>query len=122
MTGLAAQTPVPPLPPMPAPPVDPNLLVMQLVPLIGVLGALIVGALMLRWFFRSPVWEALAERMRARTQQRLGDVGMGDDRRVAALEDHVHRLQGQIGELAERVDFAERILAEHRAQRLGAGH
>ncbi len=121
MIAQATQTPMPPMP-APAPQMDPNFVIEQLIPLIGAFGVMIAGALMLRWFFRSPVWEAFAERIRVRTRQRLGDAGMGDDGRVAALEDHVHRLQGQLSELAERVDFAERVLAEHRAQRLGAGH
>ncbi|MGH7646292.1 MAG: hypothetical protein ACREMR_11995 [Gemmatimonadales bacterium] len=101
---------------------DLNSLIEQLIPLIGAFGAMIMGVLVLRWFFRSPVWEAFAERIRARTRERLGDAGLGDDHRVAALEEQVHQLQGQLTELGERVDFAERVLAEQRAQRLGAGH
>ena len=47
--------------------------------------------------------------------------GLGDDRRVAALEEQVSTLQGQLSELAERVDFAERMLAERRDRKIGAG-
>jgi len=47
--------------------------------------------------------------------------GLGDDRRVAALEQQVSHLQGQVSELAERLDFAERMLAERRERKLGAG-
>jgi hypothetical protein len=121
MIAQVAQAPVPPMPPIPAPPMDPNFLITQVISLVGPIGVLIVAALVLRWLFRSPMGEALAERIRARTRQRLGEVGMADDRRVLALEDQVRQLQGELTELAERVDFAERVLAEHRAQRLSAG-
>src|SRR5207245_739085 len=47
--------------------------------------------------------------------------GLGDDRRVAELEEHVSTLQGQLSELAERVDFAERMLADGRGRKIGAG-
>jgi TM2 domain-containing protein len=36
------------------------------------------------------------------------------ERRVADLEDRLLSLEGQIGELAERLDFAERLLAQAR--------
>ncbi len=124
MITQVAQTPPPPpipIPRIPAPPMDLNSLIEQMIPLFGVLGLLLATALVLRWFFRSPMGEALAERIRTRTRQRLGDTGMADDRRVVALEDQVRHLQGELMELAERVDFTERVLAEHRAQRLSAG-
>ncbi|HEV2749746.1 MAG TPA: hypothetical protein VGV12_04370 [Gemmatimonadales bacterium] len=54
-----------------------------------------------------------------RTQRRLG--GGEDPQRVAALEQQVVQLQGQVSELAERLDFAERTLAERRERKLGAG-
>jgi hypothetical protein len=47
---------------------------------------------------------------------------VGDDPgRVAALEEQVARLELQVAELAERLDFAERLLAERRAGRVSAG-
>ena len=118
----------------PAPPgFDPNFLIGEVIPLVGVIGALIAGAFVLRWLFGSPVGEALAERIRAGIHRRrhwkgLGGEwvdapgeGLGDDRRVAALEEQVSTLQGQLSELAERVDFAERMLAERRDRKIGAG-
>lgn len=113
---VQAPTPLPP----PPPGMDPNLLIEQLVPLIGVIGVAIVLALTVRWLFRSPMAEAMAERMRARTRTRLGETGEGDDR-IAGLEHQVVTLQGQLTELAERVDFAERLLAERRERKLSAG-
>ncbi|PYO70040.1 MAG: hypothetical protein DMD69_00860 [Gemmatimonadetes bacterium] len=68
--------------------------------------------------------EAFAERIRLRARGRwgVGVGGMGEDpQRVAALEEQVSQLQGQIAELAERLDFAERLLAEQRGRKLGAG-
>src|SRR5205085_9801874 len=68
----------------------------------------------------SPVGEALAERIRQRSHGRWGAAGE-DPQRVAVLEEQVAQLQGQVSELAERLDFAERMLAERRERKLGAG-
>jgi len=101
---------------------DPNFVFNQVMPIVGLL-AVFVG---LRWVFRSPVGEALAERIRMRTGGRWGvgggcGGGGGDPQRVAALEEQVAQLQSQVSELAERLDFAERMLAERRERKLGAG-
>jgi hypothetical protein len=105
----------PPLPPL----VDLNYVVHQVTPFIG-LAFLFIGV---RWVLRSPLGEALAERVRMRTRGRWsGPGGAGDDpQRVAALEEQVSHLQAQVSELAERIDFAERMLAERRERKLGAG-
>lgn len=121
-------------PPIAAPPgLDPNFVFNQVTPLIGVIAVFLVGAFTLKWLFRSPVGEALAERIRAGMHRRRHWKGLGgewldvpadgpaDDRRVAALEEQVSLLNGQVAELAERLDFAERMLAERRARTLGAG-
>ena len=107
----------------PSLPFDPN----QLVGLIWGLGALVVGAAMLKWVFRSPIGEAIAEGIRARRRRRWGggeipgEIAAADAQRVGALEEQVTRLQGQVAELAERLDFAERVLAERRERKLGMG-
>ncbi len=101
------------LPPMH---LDPNFIINQMMPVI----ALVVVLLGLRWVFRSPVGEAIAERIRMRARGRWGAMGE-DPQRAAALEEQVSQLQGQVSELAERLDFAERLLAEGRERRLGAG-
>ena len=47
----------------------------------------------------------------------VSDAGIGptaSDRRVSDLEDRMLGLQSQVGELAERLDFAERLLAQVR--------
>ncbi len=49
--------------------------------------------------------------------------GGGDDpeiaNRLAALEDDVARLRGELAETHERLDFTERLLAQHRPGELG---
>ena len=102
----------PPLPPGP----DLGYVIHQVTPFV-VLILMFVGA---RWLLRSPVGEAFAERVRQRSLGRWGVAGE-DPRRVAALEEQVSRLEGQVSELAERLDFAERLLAERRERKLGAG-
>lgn len=114
---VVVQTPLPP----PPPGMDPNLLIEQLMPVVGFVVFAIVAATVVRWFLRSPIAEAIAERLRARTRTRFGDTGAGDSDRVAGLEHQVLTLQSQLSELAERVDFAERLLAERRERKLSAG-
>ncbi len=116
-------------PELPAPPFDPNLLVTELVPFVALVGALVVGAFLLKWFLRSPIADAIAEGIRLRRRRRwghlvgegAGEPGAHDDRRVGVLEDQVNLLQGQVSELAERLDFAERMLAERGERKLSAG-
>lgn len=97
-------------------PLDPTWLIDQFMPVV-VLVVVFVG---LRWVFRSPVGEAVAERIRSRVRGRGGLAGE-DAHQLAALAEQVSQLQGQVGELAERLDFAERMLAERRERKLGAG-
>jgi len=115
------QTPMPPMPPG----LDPNFVFNQVMPLMAVVVIVLVGATAVRWLLRgTPVGEAIAERIRMRAQRRWGGAGGGageDPQRVAALEAQVAALQGQVSELAERLDFAERMLAERRERKLGAG-
>src|SRR3989442_179910 len=83
-----------------------------------------------------PVGKAFAGRVRGRTRPPAGlrgTEGLGGEwtdapaegaaaeRRVAALEERVAALDGQVAEVAERLDFAERLLAERRERKLGAG-
>jgi hypothetical protein len=57
-----------------------------------------------------------------RVRGRWGESAAGEEgHRVTALEEHVSQLQAQLSELAERVDFAERLLAERGERKLGAG-
>lgn len=122
------QTPTVPPPvivhtPMPPGVVDPNYLVSQIIPLIGVSIVVVAGILLARWFFHSPIGEAIAEGIRLRRRRRygLGAEGEADGPRVAALEEQLRVLTSQVSELGERLDFAERLLVEKRGQQLGTG-
>lgn len=124
------QTPAPtppvivsvPTPGPPSIPVDPNLLVNQIIPLAGMVLGIVGAVLVARWFFNSPIGEALAEGIRLRRRRRYGLTGDGaDEAKVAALEEQVRLLTAQVGELGERLDFTERMLATQRNARIGSG-
>jgi len=103
--------------PTPPPPgLDWTFLLDQAMPIV-VMIVLFIG---LRWVLQTPVGEALAERIRTKMRGRPGGIGE-DPHRVTALEDQVAQLHGQVAELAERLDFAERMLAERRERKLGGG-
>lgn len=121
---LVTQTPAPDqFPPMPPMPVDPNYLVSQIIPLIGGLAAMVLFALVARWFFQSPIAASIAEGIRMRRRRRWGISGEAgeEDPRVGALEEQVRSLSTQLSELGERLDFTERVLAGSRERRVGAG-
>ncbi|HEY9384140.1 MAG TPA: hypothetical protein VIP80_11575 [Gemmatimonadales bacterium] len=63
----------------------------------------------------SPVGKALAERIRHGVQP--GHTGGADAEVIAELES----LRSDVTELQERVDFAERMLAQKKGERLPAG-
>jgi hypothetical protein len=121
---LMLQTPAPPVIVQTPPviPVDPNLIVDQVVPLVAVIAIGVMVVLTARWFFHSPMGEAIAEGIRLRRRRRYGLGGDGaEDARVAVLEDQVRLLTAQVGELGERLDFTERMLATQAQRRVGAG-
>jgi hypothetical protein len=106
-------------------PFDPN----QLIPLIGMIGGMIVAGVVLYAFFKSDLAAAMAERIRAGIHRRKRWKGLGgewsdtpvegsDSGHVAELEQRVMEMQGQIAEMAERLDFAERLLAQKRERSL----
>lgn len=108
-----------PLPTIPSPPLDPNYVFSQVIPLVAVIAVIIAVSLGVRWLFRSPVGEALAQRIRE--GRRHGARGAIESSQAQAqLEERVNQLQDQVGELAERLDFAERLLAERRERQLGS--
>ncbi|MGH7567709.1 MAG: hypothetical protein ACREL9_01875 [Gemmatimonadales bacterium] len=115
--------PLPPSAPLPTPPpgLDPNLAWQQVLEWVGPIAVMVVIGLGLRWLFRSPVGEALADWIRSYRQPGTKQITGAGGERVAALEAQVAALQGEVAELAERLDFAERVLADRRGQKLGAG-
>jgi hypothetical protein len=121
MIQAPTPAPTPPLPPPGGPPFDPSVFSSETFPeVVAILGVMLAAALVLRWLFRSPIGEAIAERIRHGRRRHWGALGE-DPRRVGGLEEQVSHLQGQVSELAERLDFAERLLAERRERTLGAG-
>ena len=106
--------------PPPPPGLDPNYVFSQVVPFVATVVMVVAVTVALRALFRTSVGEALAERIRQRTARRGGGTAE-DPQRVAALEAQLAQLRAQVSELAERVDFAERLLAERRERKLGAG-
>ena len=66
----------------------------------------------------SPIGRALARRI-------AGDKGDHGEAaalaEVDALREELQALHGEMGEMQERLDFAERLLAQVRAKELGAG-
>ena len=121
---MLLQAPPPPLPP--TIPFDPN----QLLPLVGMLGGMLIAGVFLWRFFTSEMAAAIAERIRAGIHRKRRWKGFGgewtdmptdaalDAEHVAELEHKVIEMQGQIAEMAERLDFAERLLAQKRERSL----
>ncbi len=119
---MPLQTP----PPLPTIPFDPN----QLIPLIGMIGGMVVAGVVLYAFFKSDLAAAIAERIRAGIHRKRRWKGFGgewvdtplgadtDPGHVAELEQRVSDMQGQLAEMAERLDFAERLLAQKRERSL----
>ncbi len=119
---MILQGPTPP----PMLPFDPN----QLIPLIGMIGGFVLGGVVLWAFFKSDLAKAMAERIRAGIHRKKRWKGFGgewsdtptdglaDADHVAELEQRVTDMQGQIAEMAERLDFAERLLAQKRERSL----
>jgi len=111
--------------PPPGIPFDPN----QLIPLIGLIGGLVVAGVVLYAFFKSDLAAAIAERIRTGIHRRKRWKGFGQEYsdtpaeglesgHVVELEQRVVEMQGQIAEMAERLDFAERLLAQKRERSL----
>ena len=100
--------------PPPSIPFDPN----QLIPLIGMIGGFVVVGVVLYAFFKSDLAAAIAERIRGRKRHRKELDGETDPGYTAELEQRVSDMQGQIAEMAERLDFAERLLAQKRERSL----
>ncbi|HKE90162.1 MAG TPA: hypothetical protein VKB45_07495, partial [Gemmatimonadales bacterium] len=84
--GMLQSPPVIVQTPPPSIPVDMNLLVNQIVPLVGMVVGVLAVVLVARWFFHSPVGEAIAEGIRLRRRRRYGLTESAEEPRVAALE------------------------------------
>lgn len=106
--------------PTPLPPgLDPNYVFGEMMPLIATVTVILAAAIALRWVFRSPVGEALAQRIRRGIRHE--SAGTGESPARGDVEDRLAHLQEQVGELTERLDFAERLLTEQHKRRVGPG-
>jgi len=83
------------------------------IPIMG----MITGTIMTSFFiiggvmvFRGPVGQALARRI----QGRAGELEQEMITELQALREHVVALEQQVGDLEERLDFSERLLAQGR--------
>ena len=112
---VMVQTPTP-LPTPPGP--DLNLIAAQFGEIVAMVLVFAGVLLVARWLLKSPVAEAIGARIRARGGI---NVTAEQEERVERLEAEVSSLRHELSEFAERMDFAERVLAERRKDRLGAG-
>ena len=71
----------------------------------------------------SPIGRALADRIRGKgSSAGGGDVPTEFAEHKAALDQELEAVRRELAELAERMDFAERLLAKNReGQRIGPG-
>jgi hypothetical protein len=104
----------------PLPPgLDPNYVLNQLMPLIAAVTIILASTIGLRWLFRTPVGEAIAQRIREGIRGKRGKAP--EERSLHEMQERLTLLQDQVGELAERLDFAERLLAATRERQVGPG-
>lgn len=90
----------------------------DMIPIMG----MITGTIMTAFFiiggvmvFRGPVGQALARRI----QGKGGELEQEMLTEIQALREHVLALEQQVGELDERLDFSERLLARGRDAGVG---
>ncbi len=107
---MLLQTP----PPTPGIPFDPN----QLIPLIGMIGGMAIAGIVLWRFFTSEIAAAIAERIRTGVRRRKAAIDDVQGEHIVELDQRITEMQGQIAEMAERLDFAERLLAQKRERSL----
>jgi hypothetical protein len=115
---MMLQDPVPPLPPVPPPhPFDPNLVFLQGGPPLVVI--IVVAALTATTIILWPIVRAFARRLEGRGS---GDAALrAEVDQLHARIGEVDMLQARVVELEERLDFAERLLAQaQQPARLGA--
>ena len=116
MTQVVVQTPTP----LPPPALDPTFAFLQVIEWVGPIVMLAVIVIGVRALLRGPVGVALAERIR-HGRRPQGELTGESAEQVAQLEEQVHSLRTEVSDLAERLDFAERVLAKRAEPRLGAG-
>lgn len=100
--------------PIPSIPFNPN----DIIPLIGMLGGFVVTGVVMWAFFKSDLAAAIAERIRTGVRRRKAAIDDVQGEHILELDNRVTEMQGQLTEMAERLDFAERLLAQKRERSL----
>ena len=96
----------------------------DLTPLIATLIVAAGVILVLRVIMKSPVGEAMAERIRRKTNLKYGDPGLSGEQAVVQLDgfqDQLGRIESHLAEMNERLDFTERVLIKKDPGALGSG-
>jgi hypothetical protein len=110
-------------PAIPQIPVDWNVFVNDtLGPLIAIVVLGVGLVLGLRFIMRSPVGEALAERIKRKTRLKYGELGLSGEQTAVQLEglqDQLNRIEAHLAEVTERLDFTERVLAKKDPNAIG---
>jgi hypothetical protein len=107
---MILQVPVPPTPPTPhAPPFDPNLILLTGGPPMVIM--IVIAALAATTIILWPIVRAFARRLEGKS----GDPALrAEVEQLHARLGEVDTLHTRIGDLEERLDFAERLLAQNR--------
>jgi hypothetical protein len=107
---ILLQIPVPPTPPTPhAPPFDPNLILLTGGPPLVIM--IVIAALAATMIILWPIVRAFARRL----EGKAGDPALrAEVEQLHARLGEVDTLHSRIGDLEERLDFAERLLAQNR--------
>jgi hypothetical protein len=81
--------------------------------------------LALRVIMKSPVGEAMAERIRRKTNLKYGEpTGLSGEQTAIQLDgfqDQLSRIEGHLAEMNERLDFTERVLTKKDPNAIGPG-
>ncbi|HEX4562133.1 MAG TPA: hypothetical protein VH113_09920 [Gemmatimonadales bacterium] len=77
----------------------------------------------LRVIMKSPVGEAMAERIRRKTNLKYGDSGTLSGEQTAvqldSFQDQLNRIEAHLAEVNERLDFTERVLSKKDPNAIG---
>ena len=80
--------------------------------------------LVLRVIMKSPVGEAMAERIRRKTNLKYGEPGISGEQAAIQLDgfqDQLGRIESHLAEMNERLDFTERVLTKKDPNAIGPG-
>jgi hypothetical protein len=95
----------------------------DLTPLIATVIVAVGVILVLRVIMKSPVGEAMAERIRRKTNLKFGEPsGLSGEQAAIQLDgfqDQLGRIESHLAEMNERLDFTERVLTKKDPNAIG---